>query len=488
MKLSKNLITLIIITLSSYGYSQTKKEINTITKPQAIEFVNQIGGESKDKGLSIVADDYGNVITVGVFSNTIQLETVQLDDVDEYTIKTPITLTAKGKKDGIISKYDSAGKLNWVTQLSATSYLKANVIDVNVAGWIYVAGTFKGDFTYSVDGTNKTITSKGQDGDAFILQMSKKGKVEWVRHFGGTESTLNFTGLKMGSDNSIFLAGNFNGKTNFNTSKNWAEKQPEFLTSGGIEVPSNNGFLLKLNYVAEFKWVKQISSSFDSFTTSMEVDNDNNIYVSGTFQENVTFAEGKDLSVIAGTDSYISKYNKDGDIVWVKSFGAIGDEKITSIALNNENKLIVSGDFKSELDDDEEHPESLFISMKTNGTTNGFVFSLDTEGKIEWHKHIDNELNIYIQAVNTYSNGDIIVVAYIKNEFSRHLYTVKLNNSGNSINESTLKGSYVQPNHVVVNPEDDYAYVIGQFKEKIVLNTSEYSSKGRTDIFLIKLK
>src|SRR5699024_443768 len=152
---------------------------------------------------------------------------------DENTVKTPLTLTPKGMGDGIITKYNYEDKLVWATQLSATKFVNPEVISVNIGGNVFVAGVFQGDFTYSVDGEEKILTSKGPDGDAFILKIDNNRNIEWVRQFGGSESRLSFSEMKTGSSSSILLTGKFLGRTNFNSSKNWAESHPNNLFSGG---------------------------------------------------------------------------------------------------------------------------------------------------------------------------------------------------------------------------------------------------------------
>ena len=463
---------------------------SSTVKSHSLELVSQVGGPGSEKAYASAIDsDRSNFYTVGAFSQTLTVNTTVLDEFEEDTLIIPITLIAKGEKDGLVSKYNRSGHLLWVMQLSATTFLNATVIDVDKAGAVYVAGTFKGDFNYSEIGQDKTLTSTGEEGDAFVLYLNQNGEIEWVRKFGGAESILRFTDLELGSSNSIFLSGDFRGKTNFNTHERRAESHPEFLSSE----ESYNGFMLKLEYLGDFRWVKQISCGADSHTSSMEIDKENNIYLSGNFELGTTFSENHELSAVGSTDGYVAKYTEDGEVLWVEGFGSINSESITSMALNSDDKLLVCGNFKTDFYEEEAAEECVFLEMKTNGSSDGFILSLDSDGKLEWNKHVKTESDIFMQGIATYENNDVLVVGYTKEQFKQSMYTLKLMNSGTVLSEKTFDGDgtfgSVQPNSLIIdNGEYNDAFIFGEFKETLRINSIEYPSKGSSDMFVVKLK
>lgn len=72
-------------------------------------------------------------------------------------------------------------------------------------------------------------------------------------------------------------------------------------------------------------------------------DADNNTYLTGTFERKM-YINGDSLTGANATKTgYLIKCNSFGDVIWKKSFGSIGD--ISSIALDNQGNILLTGNF-----------------------------------------------------------------------------------------------------------------------------------------------
>ncbi len=479
MNITKIVLVAVALHISAFGFSQENTNF---------QLIDQVGGIGKDNGYALTIDGSGHLIATGSFSKELTTNLAKWDETGANDAFTSKPLTTKGSKDGIVMKYNQSDELIWVKQLSATTYLKSNVVSTNIVGTIFIAGTFMGDFTYTVEGVEKTLTSTGKDGSAFILEMNKNGEIEWARQFGGAEAILSFSELKIGTNNAIYLSGNFTGKTNFNTSPTWAEKRPEILICGDNEMEATNGFLLKLNYSGDFEWVKHISSDFDSFTTSMAVENDGAIYVSGTFEGSVSFSEDSEIPNAVGLDSYIVKYSQSGEIIWAKQVGSLGEERIASIALNSKNKLVVSGNFTTYIGELENEGDNIFLTLRSNGSLDGFVCLLNEGGDLQWIHHLKDDSDIYVQSITCKPNDNVLIAGYKKDGLRRKLLSKEITNVGFKTGDIITLGDWVNPAKIITNNETDQTYIIGDFSENIKLGSQKFDSKGSSDIFILKLK
>lgn len=446
------------------------------------EWLRQYGGESKEKGKSIALDFVGNVYSTGSFSK-------EAEFINPPPIGPPGKLTAVGAKDGFVTKHNSSGILDWIVQLSASSFLNCNVITAAKMNEVYVAGTFKGNFKYTVNGKEKTLSSRGVDSDTFILKLSSDGKIIWVKQFGGKDADVIPDGIVFGSDGSLFITGHFSGKVNFYT-----EKHPEELTSKGMEMPTSDVFVAKLNYAGDFFWVKQIASDFGAYVSSIAIDGNGDVAVAGVFEGEVSFNESISLSVMRyGLDSYVAKYNSDGKVIWAKSYAAINEVRIKDLTFDKNNNMLIAGFFTPikdvEEDDEPLTDEMFFFGMRTKKGNDGFVVKLTSSGELVWATQIKGDLSMSIKSVISTSSGAIFAVGDVKGsyDFSRDMVVFKVDEKGMITERRMLKGGSMIVNKAVCNDRGQL-YVIGAFKETIKTVKKEYTSKGRSDIFIAKLK
>lgn len=71
------------------------------------------------------------------------------------------------------------------------------------------------------------------------------------------------------------------------------------------------------------------------------VDADGNYYVGGEFQNEIDI-EGTVLTSTARSDSFVAKFNIDGELVWVKQISSTSDDKISDIILDVAGNIIFS--------------------------------------------------------------------------------------------------------------------------------------------------
>lgn len=90
-------------------------------------------------------------------------------------------------------------------------------------------------------------------------------------------------------------------------------------------------------------WVTQFTGVGQNQPLQMISDVSGNIYVYGAFTATVN-QDVITLTSLGGQDLFLAKYNKSGQIIWLKQFGGAGTETPTGLALSNDgNYLYFSG-------------------------------------------------------------------------------------------------------------------------------------------------
>lgn len=196
---------------------------------------------------------------------------------------------------------------------------------------------------------------------------------------------------------------------------------------------SRDCFIIKLDPNGDFVWAKQISNPIggavneDSY--DIKCDSNNNIYVAGRFMEadfdtstasNVVTSYGTNYA----TDGFILKLDLNGNSIWVKKFGGITADVITSIKIDNLNNVYATGIFTGTADFD---PSSSTASSTSNGNNDIFVVKLDTNGNYLFHKAIGGSAADYVNYINIDNSGKIYIAGYFNG-------TIDLDPSGTAAN------------------------------------------------------
>lgn len=300
------------------------------------------------------------------------------------------TLMPKGRTDVFVAKIDPNGDLIWVKQFggkSSTDIAIACTLDVDLNGNVVVCGYFWGTVDFDPGAGNYDITGWG-NGDAFIVKLNSNGDFRWADRFGDknySSSHVTISDVKCDKSGNIYTTGGFQGNCDFDPGANffgllsggtfdafiskldssgnfvWAKKignslNNYFLWSKAIDVDSKNNvyttgsfvgsqdfdpsttvynltsslhyssYLLKLNEMGDFKWVKAIGGSNDVANSDLIVDNNDFVYTIGSFSGTADFDPGPGIYTLNTlySASTVSKFNSSGIFIYTSVFPAKG--------------------------------------------------------------------------------------------------------------------------------------------------------------------
>src|SRR5205085_2314896 len=117
------------------------------------------------------------------------------------------------------------------------------------------------------------------------------------------------------TDGNSYISGGFTSTANFD----------------GLTVSSagkTDLFLAKYNAAGAIQWVKRAGGLLDDASrggSRLAVDRAGNFYVHGPFQDGAVF-ESTVLTSKGGNDVFTAKFNSQGNLLWVRQAGGLGDE------------------------------------------------------------------------------------------------------------------------------------------------------------------
>jgi len=233
--------------------------------------------QSQGDGLAIATDPKGTIYLSGFYRSEAQFDEQKLANKGSYAM--------------FLSKYESSGKLDWVT--SSTNDLSSVVakgVAVDKKGNAYVTGTYTS--TAGFDSISVSSKNMGYP-DMFFAKYNPMGKIIWVRTTGGFGSKSP-AAVAMDAQDNPYVFGSF--------------RDTAFFGSSGV---SSNGretlFLVKYNSAGDAQWVKPVGRNGIISGKAMGIDASANIYMTGNFSDTGDFGKSPIIAKENTQDVFIAK-------------------------------------------------------------------------------------------------------------------------------------------------------------------------------------
>jgi hypothetical protein len=185
-------------------------------------------------------------------------------------------LTSTGGSDGLVARFNSAGVLQWVQQLTGAGDCGGFAVSARTAGSVHLVGGFGNAAGDTVSfGPAVTLTNVGGGpvgsgvGDAFLAKFeSDSAAVEWALRAGGTNWDA-FTGVSSDAQGNVYVGGG----------------------RDGIGLPGGfNVVVAKYDTDGFEQWTQSSTGTNGALVFAGPVlDASGNCYVAGWFQTNVVF-------------------------------------------------------------------------------------------------------------------------------------------------------------------------------------------------------
>lgn len=334
-------------------------------------------GSSLDEGVGIAADSSGNAYATGYFlSDTVYFDTD--------------TLTNSVGGGLFLTKYDTAGNVQWLKGASSKSRSKSNSVAADLTGNSYITGGFGYCGNPIIFFDSDTLKNSGGS-DIFLVKYDASGKVVWARNGGGTANEEGAcVAVSKTDDRSVYVTGKFNSDT---------------LTFESYSIQSHatyNYYLVKYDSAGSVQWLEGATGSSDNAGLGVTTDAEGNVYVTGYFLSD-TIIFDSDTIYHNNADIFIVKYDANGNVAWAKSVGGDASDYANSITADAQNNIYITGSFASSFvtfDSD---------TLTNSGSTNLFIAKFDTDGNTLWAKKSGGTENDIGYAITTDASGNVII-------------------------------------------------------------------------------
>lgn len=281
----------------------------------------------------------------------------------------------------------------WSTYYGGSSYETSNSCVSDFSGNVYLAGA-TGSANMPVSGRAHQSGFAGGV-DAFIVKLSSNGTRLWATYYGGSSdedglctldpsgnlyvagftNSLNFPvagahqSLKAGSEDAFLLKFNSSGTRLWATYYGGIGRDQgrvcttdalgnvyfsgftassDFPVQGAVQ-SFNNGqfdsFLVKFNGNGNLLWSTYFGGAQDDVSWSCATDGLNNVYLTGTTSSaNFPMTPGAFQTILAGNrDAYLAKFAANGSLIWSTYYGGTGIDDAISCTIDPMGNVYMAG-------------------------------------------------------------------------------------------------------------------------------------------------
>lgn len=476
MKLFFPIFWLLLVHYSG-AFSQTVK----------LDWAKQITGNSFDVGHALTVDEEGNIYTTGYFSGTADFD----PGPGIYN------LTSIAAEDIFVSKSDSRGNLIWAKSIGDFRYQAGYAIALDAAANIYVTGIFFGTVDFDPGAGESKLVSSGNE-DVFICKLDNNGNFKWAKSFGG--STNDFSnGIILDNNGNIYLNGYFDGTSDFDP-------------DGGIFNMTSFGatdiYVCKFNNSGNLIWAKQMGGPASESAYAIGLDDQNNVYSTGFFWGTSDFDPGPAVFNLQATgfgDGFILKLNTNGQYINSGRMGGNNLVRCTSLKVDKQSNLYVTGYFDGE-DDFDPGPAVSLLSCPI-GEEDIFIAKYNSNFQLVWVKQIGGPSFQKGFAIETDETGNVYATGNFQGtaDFDPgpglynltangipDIFVLKLTNDGNFIWVAQMDGVFYESGYSIKVDKANEILITGTFDGTTDFDPGAevftLTSAGQSEIFMQKLK
>ena len=471
-------------------FSEVKAQSgNVIWAKSSNGYLNEIAN-------AITIDSLGNSYITGSFE-----QTADFDPGPGI-----VNLTSVGFDDIFILKLNSAGSFVWVKQIGGQHSDQGYSICLDGAGNIYTTGFFMDTVDFDPGaGVFELRTTGDFNSQLFVLKLDSAGNFVWAKStsgIGNGNAVANC--IKIDHEENVIATGNFSQTVDFDSDSS----NSYFLTAVGFR----DIFILKLDSIGNFLWVKAVGGIEDDFGYSIAIENDNDICVTGVNSEDAYFDPDSLGIFILGLDgAFILKLDKNGQFKWVKSlvdqtFGFTfgwGTQQMP-ISVDNSGNIISAGLFTYTADFDP-GPATFLINCSAD-YPDIYILKLDSNGNFIWAKSIPGgwaEWDYLGSLVLDQFNNISIVGGFgdtcdfdpgvgeynLTSQGNVDIFFLKLDSYGNFVSAKSFGGTSFEAGSSIAMDDFGNSFISGSYSSvTLIIDTVILTSaQGFNNVYVVKL-
>ncbi|MBO1345964.1 MAG: hypothetical protein EBE86_000505 [Hormoscilla sp. GUM202] len=370
----------------------------------------------------------------------------------------------------------------------------AKDIAIDSNGNVWVTGDFFESIDIDGDGINDLTSNANRD--SYVAKFSSNGDLVKAYDIASSDYDKGI-GIATDSNGNAWAIGRFSGSID--------------IDGDGINDLTSNerfddGYFAKFdsegNLVKAYDFGGTHSTNSDS-GNSIATDSNGNVWAKGYFYQSIDIdGDGiNDLTPYGGRDSYVAKFDSEGNLVKAFQIGGSSHDVGHGIAIDSNGNVWATGSFSGSIDIDGDGINDL----TSNGKKDSYFAKFDSEGGLLFAKNIggsDYDTGIDIA---TDSNGNAWVLGYFQGNididgdgeddltngsyddfFATDSYVAKFSSNGDLVKALNI-GGYGRS---IATDSNDNLWVTGKFSDSIDIdgdgNNDLTSNGGYSDSYVAK--
>lgn len=300
----------------------------------------------------IQKDSEQNIIVVGTFWNDFSIDGIDLESA--------------GRTDIFIAKYNAFWKLKWLKSIGWDNSDVINWAQVDTNGNLFITGYYEDNI--SIGNIN---LSYPWNFNGYIAKINTQWNTVWAKNIG-TAGKVFGQNLKVLPSGDVLVWVKAHGRNS-----------SDIPVVNGINLSNKWILLIKYKSDGSVLWTKTFTSdnTYTSFTTT-RIDENNNIYLAGGFNGNLSF-QSNQLNSQGNSDVFLIKLSEDWDYIWKKNFWGSHFDRASNMKIFDGNIYMI-GIYKSSTFWDNGHT----ITNPDNLHETAFISKHNLEGDTQWIKKI----------------------------------------------------------------------------------------------------
>lgn len=317
----------------------------------------------------------------------------------------------------------------------------------------------------SKDGSLSALSGNSETPIPVLIKYKKNGTVAWQKAIS-SDSGIVVSGLAVDNKDNIAVSG-------YTKSKNLG-----FTNAGDYDA-----VLFKFNDRGDMQWQQNFGGSMTDGFEAVAATPDGGFAVIGYSSSSDGTGASLGLSP-SHSASILVKYNADGNLQFMKSFGSTGDA-LTDLAIDKNGDIYTVGNFSSRDD------YKLFAGF---GRTDAAILKLSANGDILWTKQYGGSNVENFPAITIATDGGCVIagrsrskdhdLASLSNQGNADAVLVKFNEDGTLAWERGFRG-YAEDSFTDIAPLPDGGYAAVGYSGSSNRDLKPIGNRGGLDGFVV---
>ncbi len=279
---------------------------------------------------------------------------------------------------------------------------------------------------------------------------------------------------------------------------------------GSIHLPfsfthSKEVFIAKIDPDGNYLWVKNGTNYYDDRGLGMCLDENDNIYITGTCWGSITFGSLFASLPSSYTDNiFVLKVDSDGNFIWLKVVGTdVGDDHGHDVASDKNGNVFVTGFISAYCFGPNGPSTAEFGSLTTPSPNDSLAFlaKISTAGDWDWVRTFNGEDEQKDNRVAVDDEGNPYVVGGYRNTVNfganalttsggQDVFVTKYDTDGNHLFARSGGGLLNDRGDGIAIGADKHVYITGEFKDKAGFGLDSVNNNGGpngSDIFVARM-